>query len=73
MRRPSYCMQAAEALLLDCEDPDAEQPTEADRKWAKFYRALRRLAFRRKCWGVMGQWLNALKCRANGREHPLLR
>ena len=49
-------MQAEEALFLDCEDPDAEQPTEAEaarqtylaRKWAQFYRAFRRLAFRRK-------------------------
>ena len=62
-----------EALVLDCEDPDAEQPTEAEAAWARFYRALRRIAFRRKRWGVEGQWLNALKCRANGRDHHLLK
>ena len=81
LRRPSYCRQAAEAHFLDCEEPDAEQTTEAEaarqtyfaRKWAQFYRALRRLAFRRKRWHVEGQWLNALKCRADGREHFLLR
>ena len=75
-------MQAAEALFLDCEEPDADLPTEAAeaarqtylaRKWAQFYRALRRLAFRRKRWHVEGQWLCALKCRADGRGHFLLR
>ena len=68
---------AEETLCFDCEDPDAEakaaRQTYLAQKWAQFYRALRRIAFRRKRWAFEGQWLHAIKCRGNGRDHHLLK
>ena len=68
---------AEETLCFDCEDPDAEakaaRQTYLAQKWAQFYRALRRIAFRRKRWGIEGHWLRALKSRAKGLDHYLLK
>ena len=67
-----------ELCYFDCgEDPDAEQPTARqtylEQKWVRFYYTLRRIAFRRKRWAVEGQWLSALKRRAKGLDHHLLK
>ena len=65
-----------ELCYFDCEeDPDAKaaRQTYLVQKWIRFYYTLRRIAFRRKRWGIEGHWLNALKRRAKGLHHHLLK
>ena len=65
-----------ELCYFDCEeDPDAKaaRQTYLAQKWVQFYCALHRIAFRRKRWAFEGQWLHAIKCRGNGRDHHLLK
>ena len=73
-----------EATFLDCEEPVAEEPTLAEaveklfrqastQHWERFLRRALRLDHRRKCWGQLGQWLQAIRCRGRGHDHHLLR
>ena len=43
------------------------------RRWAQVVRGNRRLAFKRRQWGHLGQWLRAIKLRGQEHSHPLLR
>ena len=42
-------------------------------RWAWVTRGGLRLAFTRRLWGHLGQWLHAVKLRGEGRSHHLLR
>ena len=41
-------------------------------QWARIARGVLRLEHRRKVWAHLGQWLQAVKRRGQGRGHPLL-
>ena len=42
-------------------------------RWRRLGRGLLRLAFIRRKWGHLGQWLQAVKARSLGGDHHLLR
>ena len=74
-----------EAPFLDCEEPEAEEPTLAEaveelsrqarvtQHWQRFLSRALRLDHRRRCWAQQGQWLAAIRCRGRGHDHHLLR
>ena len=73
-----------EAPFLDCEEPEAEEPTQAEvveelsrqaritQHWERFLRRALRLDHHRRCWAQQGQWLAAIRCRGRGHSHHLL-
>ena len=42
---------------------------EAVDHWARFTRLLRRLAFKRRCFGHLGQWLKVIKSGLRDADH----
>ena len=53
---------SSEPLQL-CEEPESERDVRVRDRWARLVRAARRLAFRRKVWGLLGGWLREVRQR----------
>ena len=74
LRSAAWTLLSVLRTRRGCRHRAAVQPTTTTiPRWTRLVKGIRRLAVIRRTWAYLGQWLQAVKQRGLGRDHPLLR